>query len=65
MQHGEANLVEYEALDYKIKQIETKDYNFKNRLLQLQILADKKLNITNIYALVINNYQMEIGLYNI
>ena len=33
MQHGEATLVQYEALDYKIKQIETKDYNFKNRLL--------------------------------
>ena len=33
MQHEEASLVQYEALDYEIKQNETKDYIFKNMLL--------------------------------
>ena len=61
MQQGEATLVRYEALNCKIKQIETNDYISQNSLLYLQIQADKNLNIINIYVLVINDYQMKIG----
>ena len=63
LQLGVATLVLYEALNYKIKQILTKDYISKNGLLKIQ--ADQNLNIINIYALVINDYQMKIEFYNI
>ena len=60
MQHAVTTFARNEAENYKIKEIETKDCIFKNRLLYLHIQADKNLNKINIYALFINYYQMKI-----
>ena len=65
MQHGEATLVQYNALDYKLSKLRLKITTLRIGYYNYKFKQTKKLNIINIYALVINNYQMEIGFYNI